>query len=213
MVHLTGLNNTQLHQIINTSLLSTYPSNIFNLNSPQVYFLLITNSIPQLEIYLPKINQQSEFSQQDSGLIVPVFQKGDDPIDAHQSHDVVFYCNFHLPENKLYLLRGTSKDLTLGCGCVCLFVFGEQVEAILENRGRLFATTAKGKVTCLDSAPNQREKGMIHGLKIRKCCCTSSAHGQILNEKELAFLADPDIPEGQGIQTVIYYTWQSYIQV
>nr|GEU54752.1 hypothetical protein [Tanacetum cinerariifolium] len=27
-------------------------------------------------------NQQSNFSQQDSGLIVPVFQKGDDPIDA-----------------------------------------------------------------------------------------------------------------------------------
>ncbi|GJY43954.1 retrovirus-related pol polyprotein from transposon TNT 1-94, partial [Tanacetum coccineum] len=31
----------------------------------------------------------------------------------------------------------------------------------------------------------------------------AQAHGQILNEKELAFLADPDIPEGQGIQTVI----------
>ncbi|GKF02191.1 hypothetical protein Tco_0029114 [Tanacetum coccineum] len=27
-------------------------------------------------------HQQSEFSQPDSGLIVPVFQKGDDPIDA-----------------------------------------------------------------------------------------------------------------------------------
>ncbi|GKD15869.1 hypothetical protein Tco_1205027, partial [Tanacetum coccineum] len=30
----------------------------------------------------------------------------------------------------------------------------EQVEPILENRGQLFATTAKGKVTCPDSAPN-----------------------------------------------------------
>nr|GEU62982.1 retrovirus-related Pol polyprotein from transposon TNT 1-94 [Tanacetum cinerariifolium] len=28
------------------------------------------------------LNQQSDFSQPDSGLIVPVFQKGDDPIDA-----------------------------------------------------------------------------------------------------------------------------------
>ncbi|GJS49452.1 hypothetical protein Tco_0599573 [Tanacetum coccineum] len=37
----------------------------------------------------------------------------------------------------------------------------EQVEAILENRGRLFTTTGKGKATCPDSAPNQREKGMI----------------------------------------------------
>ncbi|GKD90500.1 hypothetical protein Tco_1366007, partial [Tanacetum coccineum] len=31
----------------------------------------------------------------------------------------------------------------------------------------------------------------------------AQAHGQILNEKELAFLADPDIPEGQSTQTVI----------
>ncbi|GKB55978.1 retrovirus-related pol polyprotein from transposon TNT 1-94, partial [Tanacetum coccineum] len=58
----------------------TYPSNDFqssihhNVYSP-------SSSIPQLE-YPPQINQQSEFSQQDSGLIVPVFQKGDDPIDA-----------------------------------------------------------------------------------------------------------------------------------
>ncbi|GKE65868.1 integrase, catalytic region, zinc finger, CCHC-type containing protein, partial [Tanacetum coccineum] len=29
----------------------------------------------------PIVNQQSGFSQPDSGLIVPVFQKGDDPID------------------------------------------------------------------------------------------------------------------------------------
>ncbi|GJV98504.1 hypothetical protein Tco_1553756 [Tanacetum coccineum] len=65
--------------------------------------------------------------------------------------------------DKLLLLR-VLQGLTLQ----------EQVEAILENRGRLFAITAKGKATCPDSAPNQREKGMIH-----------------------------DIPEGQSTQTVI----------
>ncbi|GKD01994.1 hypothetical protein Tco_1172268, partial [Tanacetum coccineum] len=42
---------------------------------------ILQSSIPQLE-YPPQINQQSEFSQQDSSLIVPVFQRGDDPIDA-----------------------------------------------------------------------------------------------------------------------------------
>ncbi|GKF41761.1 hypothetical protein Tco_0125103, partial [Tanacetum coccineum] len=31
----------------------------------------------------------------------------------------------------------------------------------------------------------------------------AQAHGQILNEDELYFLADPDIPEGQSTQTVI----------
>ncbi|GJW64895.1 putative ribonuclease H-like domain-containing protein [Tanacetum coccineum] len=32
--------------------------------------------------YAPTVNQQPKFSQPDSDLIVPVFQKGDDPIDA-----------------------------------------------------------------------------------------------------------------------------------
>nr|GEU57113.1 hypothetical protein [Tanacetum cinerariifolium] len=40
-----------------------------------------SSSIPQVE-YASLVNQQSDFSQPDSGLIVPVFQKGDDPIDA-----------------------------------------------------------------------------------------------------------------------------------
>ncbi|GJZ76364.1 hypothetical protein Tco_0641036 [Tanacetum coccineum] len=52
-----------------TPLSITYPSNEYQ--------------IPQLE-YAPTAyqQQQPEFSQPDSGLVVPVFQKGDDPIDA-----------------------------------------------------------------------------------------------------------------------------------
>ncbi|GJW73031.1 retrovirus-related pol polyprotein from transposon TNT 1-94 [Tanacetum coccineum] len=58
----------------------TYPSNDYqSLIHHNVYSL--SSSIPQLE-YAPTANQQSEFSQTDSSLIVPVFQKGDDPIDA-----------------------------------------------------------------------------------------------------------------------------------
>nr|GFD44883.1 hypothetical protein [Tanacetum cinerariifolium] len=40
-----------------------------------------SSSIPQVE-YAPSVHQQSNFSQPDNGLIVLVFQKGDDPIDA-----------------------------------------------------------------------------------------------------------------------------------
>nr|GEX54079.1 retrovirus-related Pol polyprotein from transposon TNT 1-94 [Tanacetum cinerariifolium] len=40
-----------------------------------------SSSIPQVE-YAPSVNQQPDIFQPDSGLIVPVFQKGDDPIDA-----------------------------------------------------------------------------------------------------------------------------------
>ncbi|GKF36568.1 integrase, catalytic region, zinc finger, CCHC-type containing protein, partial [Tanacetum coccineum] len=63
-----------------TPLAITYPSNDYqssihyNVYSP-------SSSIPQLKCALI-VNQQSEFSQPDSGLIILVFQKGDDPIDA-----------------------------------------------------------------------------------------------------------------------------------
>nr|GEZ06878.1 hypothetical protein [Tanacetum cinerariifolium] len=40
-----------------------------------------SSSIPQVE-YAPSVHQQSEFSQPDTSIVVPVFQKGDDPIDA-----------------------------------------------------------------------------------------------------------------------------------
>nr|GEV86940.1 hypothetical protein [Tanacetum cinerariifolium] len=40
-----------------------------------------SSSIPQVE-YAPSVNQQPKFSQPDSGLIVLVFQKGNDPINA-----------------------------------------------------------------------------------------------------------------------------------
>nr|GEX97564.1 hypothetical protein [Tanacetum cinerariifolium] len=40
-----------------------------------------SSSIPQVE-YAPSILQKSDFSQQDFVLIIPVFQKGNDPIDA-----------------------------------------------------------------------------------------------------------------------------------
>ncbi|GKB15360.1 hypothetical protein Tco_0849283 [Tanacetum coccineum] len=65
-----------------TPLSITYPTNEYqsivhhNVYSQQP-------SIPQLE-YAPTTyqQQQPEFSQSDSSLVVPVFQKGDDPIDA-----------------------------------------------------------------------------------------------------------------------------------
>nr|GEV66484.1 integrase, catalytic region, zinc finger, CCHC-type, peptidase aspartic, catalytic [Tanacetum cinerariifolium] len=63
-----------------TPLSITYPSNDFQ-SSVHHNVYNPSSSIPQVE-YAPSVHQQSDFSQPDSGLIVPAFQKGDDPIDA-----------------------------------------------------------------------------------------------------------------------------------
>ncbi|GJR75287.1 retrovirus-related pol polyprotein from transposon TNT 1-94 [Tanacetum coccineum] len=129
-----------------TPLSITYPSNEYqssihhNVYSP-------SSSIPQLE-YAPLVNQQSEFSQPETGLIVPVFQKGDDPIDAinHMKHRVT---------DLLTLLSlSLSTSLLLITKRKRMILFKEQVLLV-----------------------------------------EAQAHGQILNEEELAFLADPGIPE------------------
>ncbi|GKB97768.1 hypothetical protein Tco_0983905 [Tanacetum coccineum] len=151
------LYSTHHHQHVFQSLSSNdYQSSIHhNVYSP-------SSSIPQLEC-APTVNQQSEFSQPDSGLIVPVFQKGDDPIDA-----INHMMSFLYSGDKRLLAAGTYKDIHSR----------EQVEAI-----------------------NGKTKGRGRGLRV--LLVQAQAHGQILNEEELAFLEDPNIPEGQGTQTVI----------
>nr|GFA54159.1 hypothetical protein [Tanacetum cinerariifolium] len=68
------------YQPSTTPLSLTYPSNDFqscvnhNVYNP-------SSSTPHVE-YVPAVYQQSEFSSLNTGLVVPVFQKGNDPIDA-----------------------------------------------------------------------------------------------------------------------------------
>nr|GEY59372.1 hypothetical protein [Tanacetum cinerariifolium] len=68
------------HAHSSTPLSITYPSHDFQ-SSVHHNVYNPSSSIPQVE-YAPTVHQQSDFSQPDTGLIVLVFQKGDDPIDA-----------------------------------------------------------------------------------------------------------------------------------
>nr|GEV36672.1 hypothetical protein [Tanacetum cinerariifolium] len=96
------------HNQSSTPLSITYPSNEFqssvhhNVYSP-------SSSILQVK-YAPSVNQQPEFSQPDSGLIVLVFQKGDDPIDAI-NHMMSFLTTVG---RQTSLAAGTSRTYTSG---------------------------------------------------------------------------------------------------
>nr|GEY67968.1 hypothetical protein [Tanacetum cinerariifolium] len=63
-----------------TPLLITYPLNDFQ-SSVNHNVYNPSSLIPQME-YAPAVHQQLDFSQPESGLVVPVFHKGDDSIDA-----------------------------------------------------------------------------------------------------------------------------------
>ncbi|GJT69020.1 hypothetical protein Tco_1028306 [Tanacetum coccineum] len=174
-----------------TPLSVTYPSNDFqssihhNVYSP-------SSSIPQLE-YPPQINQQSEFSQQDSGLIVPVFQKGDDPIDAI-NHMMSFLTAVVTSRRQTSFAVGTSRIYTLGASGSNS---GKQRMVIFYN--------CKGEGHMSRQYTKPKRKRDDSWFKEKVLLVQAQAHGQILNEEELAFLADPDIPEGQSTRTVITY--------
>ncbi|GKB04941.1 hypothetical protein Tco_0833136 [Tanacetum coccineum] len=89
-----------------------------------------------------------------SGLIVPVFQKGDDLIDAinHMMSLLTAVVTSCYPTTNNQVLQGHTLQ--------------DQVEAILGNKGLLSVTTAKGKAICPNSALNLRGNGMILDLGI-----------------------------------------------
>ncbi|GKA12315.1 integrase, catalytic region, zinc finger, CCHC-type containing protein [Tanacetum coccineum] len=69
----------------------------------------------------------------------------------------------------------------------------EAVEAILGNKGLLFVTIAKGKDTCPNSALNQRENGMIHGIIVGQATQTVITHNAAYQADDLdAYDSDCD---------------------
>ncbi|GJV02495.1 retrovirus-related pol polyprotein from transposon TNT 1-94 [Tanacetum coccineum] len=72
-----------------------------------------------------------------------------------------------------------------------------------ENRDVLFLTYCKGEGHMSRQCTKPKRKRDDSWFKEKVLLVQAQAHGQILNEEELSFLEDPDIPKGQGTQTVI----------
>ncbi|GJW06823.1 integrase, catalytic region, zinc finger, CCHC-type containing protein [Tanacetum coccineum] len=131
----------------------TYPLNEYqpsvhhNVYSPQ-------SSIPQLE-YAPITyqHQQSQFSQPDSGLIVPVFQKGDDPIDAinHMMSFLTAVVTSRYPTTNNQLRTSSNP-------CQQATIYDEKETMDLSS-----VTIAKGGSQISKQCTNPKKKGMIRG--------------------------------------------------
>ncbi|GJU31921.1 hypothetical protein Tco_1175510 [Tanacetum coccineum] len=204
-----------------TPLSITYPSNEYQ---PSIYHNVYSpsSSIPQLE-YAPSVNQQSEFSHPDPGLIVPVFQKGDVPIDAinHMMSFLTAVVTSRYPTTNNQL-RNSSKprqQATINDGRITIQpVQGRQISYAAGTTRTLTLGESRnnlGKqriVTCYNcngggymskQCTKPRRKRDDSWFKDKVFLVQAQASGQILHEEELAFLADLGIPEGQATQTVI----------
>ncbi|GJY22394.1 hypothetical protein Tco_0396052 [Tanacetum coccineum] len=172
-----------------TPLSITYPSNEshstvhHNVYSPQP-------SIPQLE-YAPTAyqQQQPEFSHPDSSLVVPVFQKGDDPIDAinHMTSFLTAVVTSRYPtmNNQLRTSSNPCQQATIYDGKVTM--------QPVQGRQTTYAAGTTRKYTPSATGSNTGKQQTV----------ISQASGQALTEEEIAFLADPGLLNIQSSQTVI----------
>ncbi|GJW64329.1 hypothetical protein Tco_0116213 [Tanacetum coccineum] len=153
-----------------------------------------SSSIPQIE-YSSTVNQQSEFSQLDSGLTIPVFKHGDDPVDAI-NHVMSFLSavvtsRYPTTNNQLRKSSNPRQQATIYDGRV----------TVQPVQGRQLSYAA-GEGHMSKQCTKPRRKRDDSWFKDKVLLVQAQASGQILHEEELAFLADPGISEGQATQTV-----------
>ncbi|GKA93650.1 hypothetical protein Tco_0815636 [Tanacetum coccineum] len=177
-----------------TPLLITYPSNNYQ-SSVHHNVYSLSSSISQVE-YSPIVNQQSEFSQLDSGLTILVFKYGNDPIDAinHVMSllSALVTSRYPTTNNQLRNSSNPRKQATINDGRVTLqLVQGRQI-SFVAGEGHMSKQCTKPKRKRDDS-----------WFKDKVLLVQAQVGGQIIHEEELTFLADLGIPEAQATQPVI----------
>nr|GEX20371.1 RNA-directed DNA polymerase homolog [Tanacetum cinerariifolium] len=170
----------------------TYPSNDFqSFVSHNVY--CASSLMPHVE-YAPAVHPQSEFSPPDTGLIVLVFQKGDDPIDAinHMMSFLTLVVTSRYPptNNQLRTSSSPHQQATINNGRV----------TIQSIQGRQNSMTAGHMSKQCTKPTRKRDEAWF---KDKVLLVQTQANGQVLQEEELEFLANPGIAETSSTQYVV----------
>ncbi|GJX60189.1 hypothetical protein Tco_0291579 [Tanacetum coccineum] len=156
--------------------------------------------IPQVAYQSPQAPTQlmTESPFVDSGFVVPVFSPGDDPIacinKAMAFLTPVSSSMFPTTNNQLRTSSNPRNQATIQD------VQGEILQ--VDRQELLNATTAKVKDICIGNALSLSDQGMQHGIRRKQMLAEVQEAGQILDDEQLTFLADPGIPASQA-QTVI----------
>ncbi|GJT54417.1 putative reverse transcriptase domain-containing protein [Tanacetum coccineum] len=171
----------------------------------------------------PNQQQQPEFSQPDSSLVVPVFQKGDDPIDAinHMMSFLTAVVTSRYPttNNQLRTSSNPRQQATIYDGKVTVQpVQGRQTTyaagttrkytpgASGSNTGKqrtVICYNCKGEGHIAKQCTKPKRKRDETWFNDKVLLVQAQAGGQALTEEEIAFLADPGLPDIQTSQTVI----------
>ncbi|GJS42680.1 retrovirus-related pol polyprotein from transposon TNT 1-94 [Tanacetum coccineum] len=182
---------------------------------PEVYALVSNHKVAK-ELWeriqlLMHFNQQPEFSQPDSGLIIPVFQKDDDPIDVinHMMSflTVVVTSRYPTANNQLRNSSNPRQQAIINNGRVTIQPIQRRQTSLAAGTTRTYTPGASGSNSGKQSTViyyNCKGEGHVSKqctkpkrkrddcwFKDKVLLVQAQASGQILHEEELAFLADP----------------------
>nr|GEV03881.1 hypothetical protein [Tanacetum cinerariifolium] len=181
-----------------------------------------SSSIPQVE-YAPSVHQQSDFFQPNTGLVVPVFQKGDDPIDAinHMMSflTTVFTSRYPPTNNQLRNSSNPRQQATINNERVTIQPIQGRQNSLAAGMSRQYTSRPSGNnlrkqrvIVCYickgeghmsKQCTKLKRKRDEAWFKDKVLMVQAQANGQVLHEEELEFLADPGIAEAQNTQYVI----------
>ncbi|GKE67142.1 hypothetical protein Tco_1521303, partial [Tanacetum coccineum] len=169
----SSYNNPQLQQ----QFPSSYHSSVQPSYPYQSQMNHQTSSAPQIAYQSPQVTTQlmTESPLMDSGFAVPVFSSGDDPIAC-------------LNKAIAFLTAVASSR-------------GDKVKVILVLGIRVMLLVLGGNNASGHAKPKRPRNAAWY--KDKAMLAEAQEAGQILDEEQLAFLADPGVPDGQAVQTII----------
>nr|GEY60441.1 hypothetical protein [Tanacetum cinerariifolium] len=195
------------------------PNDIQSSVNHNVY--MASSSIPQME-YAPTVHQQSEFSSPETRLVVPVFQKGDDPIDAinHMMSFLTALVTSRYPatNNQLRTSSNPRQQATINNGRVTIQPIQERQNSVTVGSSRPYASgfgRASGKqrvIVCYNckgeghmskQCTKPKRKRDAEWFKDKVLLVQAQANGQVLQEEELDFFSDAGTAETLSNQYVI----------
>nr|GEW21096.1 ribonuclease H-like domain-containing protein [Tanacetum cinerariifolium] len=151
---------------------------------------MASSSAPQID-YAPIVHQSSEYSSPEARLVVPVFQKGDDPIDAinHMMSFLTAVVTSRYPatNNQLRTSSNPRQQATINNGRVTIQPIQGRQNFVSAGSSRPFTSGPGG-------APGKQRDIVCYNCKgegyMSKQCTTESSSNQTVVTNNAAYHAD-----------------------
>nr|GFB62388.1 hypothetical protein [Tanacetum cinerariifolium] len=158
---------------------------------------MTSSSAPQID-YAPIVHHSSEFSSPETRLVVPVFQKGDDPIDAI-NHMMSFLTAVVTSRVIIQPIQGRQNSMSAGSSRP----FASGSGRASGKQRVIVCYNCKGEDHMSKQCTKPKRKRDAEWFKDKVLLVQAQANEQVLQEEELEFPANLGTAESSSNQNVI----------